>query len=271
MGAATRESTAAAVRKLDDLLQPGLLGRRRAGAGDVGAQLLAAARAVASSPQLTAVLADVGIAGKQKVELVQRVFGEAYDARTVQVLETLAASRWSEPGDFVTALEQLGLRAIALTSDDLDIEGELFAIRQAVSREPELELALGNSAAPVGARVALVDRLLVNAAEPTRVIVRHLVQLPRGRRIVESLQEAERRVADARGALVAVAHTARPLNDDQVSALEQRLAASYGRKITINQVVDPALLGGVRIAIGDDVIDGTVRARLDDLRLQLAG
>ncbi|MGN6743992.1 MAG: F0F1 ATP synthase subunit delta [Amnibacterium sp.] len=271
MGAATRASTAAAVDTLDDLLKPGLLGRRRAGSDEVGGELLAAARAVASSPQLTNVLADVGVAGEQKVALVQRVFGRAYDKRAVQVLEALAASRWSEPGDVVDALEQLGVRAIALTADDVDIDGELFALERAVTSAPEAELALGNMAAPAAARVALVDRLLANAAEPTRVIVRHLVQLPRGRRIVESLQEAQRRVADARGGLVAVVTAARSLSDAQVTALEQRLATAYGRKIKVNQVIDPALIGGVRITIGDDVIDGTVRTRLDDLRLALAG
>ncbi len=56
-----------------------------------------------------------------------------------------------------------------------------------------------------------------------------------------------------------------------MKALEERLAAAYGRKIVVNQVIDPALIGGVRITIGDDVIDGTVRTRLDDLRLRLAG
>jgi F-type H+-transporting ATPase subunit delta len=97
------------------------------------------------------------------------------------------------------------------------------------------------------------------------------VQLPRGRRIVESLQEAQRRIADARGGRIAVVHTAKALSDGQVDALEQRLATAYGRKIAVNQVIDPALIGGVRISIGNDVIDGTVRTRLDDLRLRLAG
>jgi len=271
MGAATRESTAAAVEVLDDLLKPGLLGRRRAGSDEVGAELLAAARAVASSPQLTGVLADVGVAGEQKSALVQRVFGGAYDKRTVQVLEALAASRWSEPGDFVDALERLGIRAISITADDVDLEGQLFALERAVTSAPEAELALGNQAAPVAARLALVDRLLAGAAEPTRVLARHLVELPRGRRIVESLQQTQKRIADDRGGLIAVVAAARPLSDEQVTALEARLGAGYGRKIVVNQVIDPALIGGVRITIGDDVIDGTVRTRLDDLRLRLAG
>lgn len=271
MGAATRESTEAAVRTLDDLLKPGLLGRRRAGSETVGAELLAAARAVASSPQLTGVLADVGVAGEQKVALVQRVFGRTYDKRTVQVLESMAASRWSEPEDFVGALEQLGLRAFAITADDVDIDGQLFALEQAVKSSPEVELALTNQAAPVASRLALVDRLLVNADQPTRLIAAHLAQLPRGRRIIEALQDAERQVADARDRLVAVANAAQPLTDAQVSALEERLAAAYGRKIVVNQVLDPAVIGGIRVTIGDDVIDGTVRTRLEDLRLRLAG
>lgn len=271
MGAASRESTAEAVRVLDDLLKPGLLGRRRAGSDEVGTELLAAARAVASSQQLTAVLTDVGVPAPQKAALIRRVFGAGYDKRTLQVLEAMAGSRWSEPGDFIDALEELGVRALARTADDVDIDGQLFALERAVTSEAEVELALGNGAAPAAARVALVDRLLTGAAEPTRVIARHLVLLPRGRRIVESLQEAQRRVADARDRLVAVAHTARPLTDEQVEALEQRLAGVYERKIVVNQVLDPALIGGIRVTVGDDVIDGTVRTRLDDLRLQLAG
>ena len=141
------------------------------------------------------------------------VFGPAYDKRTVQVLEALAASRWSEPGDLIDALEQLGIRAISLTADDVDLEGELFALERAVTSSPETELALGNTSAPVEAqgrarRPAARERTL----RPRQVLARHLVQLPRGRRIVESLQEAQRRIADSRGGLIAVASAAQALD-----------------------------------------------------------
>jgi F-type H+-transporting ATPase subunit delta len=167
-------------------------------------------------------------------------------------------------------MEEVGIRALAAT-DDAPIDTELFRLRETLSREPEVELALGSTASPVAARVALIDRLLVNASPATRTIARHLVELPRGRRPMEALERAERIVADARGAAVATAHVARPLTDEQVRALEERLAAGYGRRISVNQVIDPTVLGGVRISIGYDVIDGTVRSRLDDLRLRLVG
>jgi F-type H+-transporting ATPase subunit delta len=270
MGAASRESTAQAVAALDDVLHPSLLGRLRGTPDTLGDELLAAARAIGSSPQLTALLADPATDVTGRSGLVRRLFGKAFDKRTVQLLERVSESRWSEPGDLVAAVELLGFRALAVLSDDTALDTELFAVQRAISSDSDLELALGNGSSPVAARLALVERLLVNAAPATRTIVRHLVEAPGSSRFLESLQRAERVVAEAGDRLVAVAQVARPLSETQVNALEERLSAGYGRKIVVNQVVEPTLIGGVRITVGDDVIDGTVRTRLDDLRLRLA-
>ena len=78
-------------------------------------------------------------------------------------------------------------------------------------------------------------------------------------------------MADATGRLVAVVQTARPLSVAQADAVADRLETAYGRKIALNQVIEPDLVAGLRITVGNDVIDGTVRSRLDDLRLRLAG
>jgi F-type H+-transporting ATPase subunit delta len=271
MGAATRESTAEAVRGLDDVLNPGLLGRLRGTPSDLGDELLAAARAIGSSRQLTALLADPTVDASGRGGLVRRLFGKRFDKRTVQLLEQMTSSRWSEPEDFVDAVEQLGIRALALHDAEAPVDTELFTVQRAMSGDPDLELALGNTASPPEARVALVDRLLTDATPATLAIVRHLVQLPRGRRPMEALQRAERIVAEARGRSVATAQVAKPLTDEQVQALEDRLSSAYNRKIVVNQVLEPRLVGGLRITIGDDVIDGTVRSRLDDLRQRIAG
>lgn len=261
MGAATRASTAVAVEALAKVERPDV---------DLGEQLLAAARAVADSHQFGAVLADAGIPAEQRSALVQRAF-PGLGAQAREVLGVLVSARWSAPGDLVGAIEEVGVRALAAPPEADGLETELFTVIRAISSEGRLELALGTVASPVEARLALVDRLLADAQPATRVVVRHVVQLPRGRKPVEALAQAQALVAEARDRLVAVVQVAQSLSDDQSRALARRLETSYGRKITVNQVVDASLVGGIRIAVGDDVIDGTVRARLDDLRLRLAG
>jgi F-type H+-transporting ATPase subunit delta len=261
MGAATRASTATGVEALLAVTRP---------VADLGEQLLAAARTVASSHQLVATLADPGIPADQRAALAKRVLPNL-DPQAQTLVGVLAGGRWSEQDDLVGAIEELGFRALATSPGGEGLESELFTVLRAVSSDGRVELALGGQSTPVEARLALVDRLLQDASPATRTVVRHVVLLPRGSKPVEAIERAQAVVAGARDQLVAVVQTAQRLSPAQSADLAARLQSGYGRKIAVNQVVDPTLLGGVRITIGDDVIDGTVRARLDDLRLRIAG
>jgi len=232
---------------------------------------VAAARAVASSRQLLAILVDPGVPADQRAALAQRAVGGRLGLQARNLLGVLVGGRWSDADDLVSAIEEVGFRALASTQETEGLESELFTVRRAIGSDGRLELALGSQVSPVEARLGLVDSLLKNASPATRAIVRHVVELPRGRKPVEALDAAQAVVADARGRLVAVVHTARPLSAAQANAVAERLEAAYGRKIALDQVIEPDLVAGLRITIGNDVIDGTVRARLDDLRLRLAG
>ena len=77
--------------------------------------------------------------------------------------------------------------------------------------------------------------------------------------------------AEVRGEGVATVRVARPLADADRERLADALARTYGRDVHLNVIVDPDVLGGIRVEIGDDVIDGTVSSRLDDAGRRLAG
>ena len=91
------------------------------------------------------------------------------------------------------------------------------------------------------------------------------------RTVVAALEDYERTAAQVQGERVATVHVARALSAADEQRLASALTRQYGRPVHLNIVIDPAVLGGLRVEIGDDVIDGTVVSRLDDARRKIAG
>lgn len=264
MGSATREALDQSKTALSDLARVDLT---------TVAELFAAGRVVGDSGQLRSLLADPSAEAGVKATIVERVFARSLAPSSLELLKAVASARWSSQKDLLGGIEELGLRAAALSAGpDARLEAQLFAFSRTVSSDAELELALGSKLGSQDAKLALVDTLLTGNGSPEIVeIVKHLVLQPRGRRIGELLRHAASVVADQSGFAVATVSSARPLGAAQLERLEKGLAAQYGRAIRLNQVVDPAVIGGLRVQVGDDVIDGSIASRLGELRLQLAG
>ncbi len=238
----------------------------------IGEQLFTASRVISGSRQLRSILVDPSTEDADKATIIRNLFG-TQDERVQDLLVSLAQERWSSPDDFVTGIEELAIRATALSAGkDLSIERELFTFAAAVSSDSDLELAVGSKLGDPAGKLALVQRLLEGKASPqTLAILGHLVQRPGERRIGEHIRYAARIVADEAQLSVATVTSAAPLDDAQLDKLAAALGRSNGRGVSINQVVDPSVLGGIRVQIGDEVIDGTVATRLDQLKLQLVG
>lgn len=260
MASATRQALAGAVTAL-----AALKGVDRS----AGEQVLSAGRLIGDSLPLRNLLADPAVETAAKQTVVSRLFG-GFGAPALALITVLVVERWSSQDDLLAGFEEIGIRAIAAT--DGSIDGELFAFARAVASNNELELAVGSKLGNPAGRLALVISLLgEKASAGTIAIVSHLVQQPRGRRIGRLLQDAAEIVADQAGDRIATVTSATTLTAAQLDRVRAGLAARYGGSLRINQELDPGLIGGIRIQIGDDVIDGSVSARINALRLQLAG
>jgi F-type H+-transporting ATPase subunit delta len=262
MGSATREALSTS--------RAALAGLGGAATLATGEQLLAAGRVLGTSFQLRAALADPSGDPASKRSIVEAVFSSIDDpARSL--LGVIVTNAWSTEDEFLAGVEEIGIRVLAQSAPGANIEAELFAFGTAVGSDPELELAVGSKLGSDESKAALIERLLGSKASPQTVaIVSHLVQQPRGRRIAELLKSATNVVADEAGLAVATVTTASPITPEQLTRLSTALSASYGRGLRINHVIDPSLVGGVRVQLGDEIIDGSVASRLNELRLQLA-
>jgi F-type H+-transporting ATPase subunit delta len=238
----------------------------------VASELLTAARLLGGSRRLRAALSDPAASRAAKERLVSTVFG-SFTGVTVELLKTIVAGRWSTDLGLVSAVAETGQRAAAASAGSaVDVPAELFEVGRVVASTPELELALGSRAATQDAKIALVERLFASSvSEQTLAIVREIATRPRARRFHALISKAAEIVADQLGFGLATVVSATPLDETRTHEIASRLETIYGRPFRLNTVVDAKTEGGVRIQAGNDVYDGTIHARLADLRLQLAG
>ncbi|MEZ3159907.1 F0F1 ATP synthase subunit delta [Microbacterium sp. BWT-B31] len=263
MGSATTQALAATTAALDAASGVDL---------DVAGELFAAARAVGDSPQLSGALADSAASAEARLKVIADVFGAVLGPVALRLLTTAAEQRWSKPADLVDGIEEVAIRAAVRAQPDADIEGELFQFSRTVAGSPDLELALGSRLGDDSGKAALVQRLLGGRASAAATLVAaSVIQRPGERRVRQVLSRAIGLAADQRGTAVATVYAAAPLGTAQLDRLAAVLTQRYGTKVVLNFVLDPSVVGGLRVAIADDVIDASVSSRLADLRHRLAG
>jgi F-type H+-transporting ATPase subunit delta len=151
-----------------------------------------------------------------------------------------------------------------------ETEDELFRFARAIEGNNELRMALSDRSLPPDRRMAVVEDLLgAKALITSRALASFIVGIGRGGDLPAIVDRFVELAAESRQHEVAEVRTAVPLTADQVASLTAALARATGKTIELKVVVDESVLGGVVARVGDTVIDGTVRHRLDQLRAQI--
>ncbi len=247
--------------------------RTLADSATLGEELFGVARVLRDEPALRRVLTDSAVEGEAKVGLVENVFGSALGARSVEVLKEAVQRRWTFSRDLADVLEHLGVLALVHSAgkDGGRVSDELFAVRQLVDSNPELRTALSDPARSVQDRTGLLAGLLGNQTLPATATLVEQAVAGAVATVDASLRAYPDIAAGARGETVATVRTAQELSKDDEQRLAGALGKQYDTTVHLHVVVEPDLVGGLRVEIGDDVIDGSVANRLDDARRRIAG
>jgi F-type H+-transporting ATPase subunit delta len=160
------------------------------------------------------------------------------------------------------------LLQVAKAEGSLDtVEDELFRVARTLEGNEALRGALTDQAIPVDRRQGIVEDLLSGKASPvTTALVSFVVGAGRGRDLPAIIDRLVQEAAEERSEAVAEVRTAIPLNEDQRTRLAAALSRATGKQVSVKVIVDPSILGGVVSTVGDIVIDGSVRHRLDQLK-----
>ena len=192
------------------------------------------------------------------------------------MLNTAVSVRWSKTGDLVTAIEHVARLAL-LTRADRENQAEevaeqLFRFGRILDSQPRLASLLGDYSQSGEQRVALLRGVLSQATgtnSTAGALIAQTVELLSGERADDAVADLAELAVAHRGEIVAEVGAAAELTDSQRRRLTDVLTRIYHHPVSVQLIVDPELLGGLAVAVGDEVIDGTLYTRLAEAETKL--
>ena len=254
MAGVSSESLSAALASLETKLAHASL--------ELSAELFGTVDVLDGNAGLRRALTDPARGASDKAGLVATLLRGKVSAEAEATVASLASSRWSSARDIGDALETLAATVAIAVAERQDgsaglerLEEDLFAFIRVVGSSHDLQRALDDA----------------KASDASALLIRQAVASPRGLKPVALLERFVELVAKRQDRWIAHVSVTRDLTFEQTARLQAGLNNLYGRDLKINVEIDPALVGGIRVRVGDEVVDATIATRVADLRRQLAG
>jgi len=234
----------------------------------LGADLFAIVDALDSSPTLRRALTDPGTAEQNRQRLVHGLFDGRVSKPAVDIVAEAAAMRWAGGRTLSAALERQGVRASLMAAENSnqleETEDELFRFARLVEANPGLRNALADRTVSLEHRQELVGSLLAGKTSDVTIALAKRAVAGRERTFGQTIEGYVTVAAAQKNRVVATVHVAKPLTDEQRERLRSSLRSQVGRDVAIQEVIDEHVLGGIRVELGDEVIEGTVAGRLHE-------
>jgi F-type H+-transporting ATPase subunit delta len=234
------------------------------------------AQLLAAQPRLRRALSDSSTLAERRTGLADRLLDGKVGASALQVVDDAVSLRWSSQWDLVEALELVAADALFAAAEDagvLDrIEDELFRFERVLDGTSELGVLLDEATVAPQRRIQLLDALVAQKVHPiTAELLRQAISSRRKHTLRLAIDELLAGAAKRRNRSVAKVVSAVELSTTQQDRLTTALTELYHRPISVRIAIDPAVRGGLVVRIGDEIIDGSVAARMLQARNALAG
>ena len=238
----------------------------------IGNELFTITNVLDHNIQLERALTDPSRPVEDKVAVVKTLIGDQAHPLVMEIMSDLVSRRWSRVSDIANAVEDFGVDGMMYYADytytTLQVSIELAELHSALLNLPVVRTKLYDATVSSEARVKLLYSLIGDAdfTKVTKRLAEHATCNLRNRRYLQTIQWLINKFSRHMGESMVTVTTATPLSKEQVEKLIAIYSAKTGHPVHINSVVDPTVMGGMRIQVGDEVTDNTVVAQLQHLQ-----
>ena len=223
--------------------------------------LVSVAKLLVSQPVLSKHLGEPTDSGEAKSGLAEALLSGKVSDTALELVKTAVAQRWSTEDDLAYAIRYLARLALLVRAERNDeageVEEQLFRFSRILDGESQLSALLSDYTTPAEGRIGLLDKLLGSKANGTT------------KRADDAVRELAELAVSRRGEVVAHITAAAELSDAQRTRLTEVLTRIYSHPVSVQLHVDPSLLGGLTVTVGDEVIDGSLSSRLASAETRL--
>jgi ATP synthase F0 subunit b/ATP synthase F1 delta subunit len=260
---ASRQSVTNVVEQLDGLVAD----LDTNGLTSLADDLASVVKLLRREARLTRHLGDPSLDSAHKVQLAERLLSGKVSDSALDILRSAVSQRWSSTSDLTRGIQHVARLALLVRAERDDqieeVEDELFRFSRILDSEPRLITLLSEYTTPVDGRISLLNSVLSRRASKNAAdLLRQTIELLHGERADEAVRELANLAVSRRGEVVAHVSAAAELNAAQYDRLTELLTRIYGHPVSLQLAVNPALLGGLTIAVGDEVIDGSLASKL---------
>ena len=257
-------ATDARMSSLDRMLDDGKVG------DNFASEMFAVVDLLDSSATLRRAVTDPGTPEGARSALVHGLLDGKVDEAVADLVAEAATLRWAGGRTFAAALERQAVRAQLITADKgaelEDAEDQLFRFARLVESNPDLRNLLSDRSIELSKRQELVEGLLTGRATDATIVLAKRAVAARERTFGQTIEGYVTLAAAQKNRVVATVRVAKPLSSSQRERLRIALRKKVGREVAIQEVIDPEILGGVRVELGDEIFEGTVSDRLESAR-----
>lgn len=239
-----------------------------------GQSLLSFSSLLGRERTLRQTLADPAMGANAKRGLLDRLLGSRVSATALDLISETVSQRWSSDRDMADAMDEAGQSLLLMAAEKegrLDrVEEEIFRFGRIVDSNPDLQMALTNPAVDDTQKKAITAQLLEGKVDPlAATLLQNVTTELHGRPVQTAITNLSALAAQRRGRVVAEVRSAIPLTQEQAQRLAAALGRVHHRDVQLNVTVDPSLIGGLEVRVGDEVIDGTLSTRIEAARRRL--
>lgn len=236
-------------------------------------ELFAVVDVLEANGGLRRALTDPSRSADSRTGICRQIFNGKISESVLHVVDEAVSARWSKERDLADALEHAGVIAVALSAQNrggveaLEIViNELLTFINSTDGSAEAQVALTDARASNNAKFKLALALAGNPdTAEGQLLVQRIAESSRGLTPARVAEQFVNTIVKQQNRSIARVAAAQPMSEAQIEKLRQGLSQAYGRELKLDISVDPSLIGGLRVQVGDEIMDGSVQTRLNDL------